>query len=400
MPGRIALVALALVAGTVPAAAAPSPLFLPGGRAAEAELAAARAELQELAGEELLRAPAPPLPRLSLRLEPAERRAVRELLAVAPDAWSRDDRALAGSLTGLHGAAIDGLGGAGERLAASELTHPALGLIQAARLQSLRGRLALQRGDEAALLADLEAGAALAERLHRQPFALGAVLAAPVHGTVLADVRLAVAAPATTAATLEALDALLLRGLDLPDAAAVLALEGLHALAEMERAAPRELGGTLEGPVEAWLMAPVGRDYADLARLCRQHGCARAAAELEERRSRRTPERVIADLLLPQILDIARKVEDRRALVELARTAVALRLQALDTGAYPAGLDALPATLAAARGELPGLAYERHPGGARLSLPVPDRPLPEPLQQELSRLHRWELPPPPPRDEP
>jgi hypothetical protein len=121
------------------------------------------------------------------------------------------------------------------------------------------------------------------------------------------------------------------------------------------------------------------------------------------------PFRVITDLLMPNYSDFLRKLDGSVQLTAVATAAVALRLEALESGGYPPipedASDALAAVLAEAfstvgpEGE--GLEYETLAGegvGARLRVTSEGvlGHLPDSRRAELEPLLVWELPPPSP----
>lgn len=187
-----------------------------------------------------------------------------------------------------------------------------------------------------------------------------------------------------------------------PDAAAVLAREGLFTLEQSEERSGR-LGG--EDPEAALLMAPVAQDFALLARRCREEGCRAAVEALRRQREERdsNPYRVIADLLIPNLIHTAEKVDALSSLASLAESAVALRLEAEESGRYPAEAPELPALSSAGGREPAGWSYERRPGGG-VRLRLADEglvsPWPEPRRAEVLDLLVWELPPPGPAEAP
>lgn len=391
--------------GPVVLAAQASVGALPDFEAAERTLAAAREELEEIAGPELLGADVPPVPLLAaedvgLSEEDADR--AQRLLAADPEEWSPADRAWVDGVVSLAPALRGALGAEGEEVAGSEeLAGHMAPILRATRVVALADRVALLEGKAPRFADGLELRQGVAERLFLQPPLLGPLFGNTVHVETLRDVRWAVERQETSAETLERLDALLVRWqLAAPEPAAVVALEGLATL-ESADDLPGELGAAEEA-AKPLLLGPMARDFADLARLCREESCA-AGADFVVRRMKESddPFRAVADMMMPNMFSFVGKLDGGATLTEVARAALALRLEALETGRYPAALDALAPVLAAARGAVDGLVYEppgRTGAGARLRLSG-DGVLsewPESGRASLEPLLVWELPPPPP----
>lgn len=387
------LVGTAALAAGPPAAAEVRSPGLPDVAAAERELADARRGLERLVGEELLSGEVPPLPAIALVLAADEAAEVKRLVEADPGIWTVEEADWARALAEREAAALAALREPGEQREAAALPTAALDLLPAARLAALVDRAALAAGEESVFLAGLEARLHLARRLYHQDGLVGPLLGRMLVEHALGDAQLAAGRPATSEAALGRLDGLLL-GFQaaIPDAAAVVAAEGLRAIAAGEEAA--RAGGEAGGaPV---LLAPYAVELLELARACRRGGC-REALELAGNPEARPedPYRVVAHLMLPNLLDVVRKVELTAHLAEGARQAVALRLAAPERGGYPA---ALPGELVGPYAP-PGWRepdYRLAPaGGAVLSLPLEDdlEPLPADLRAPLERLLRWELPP-------
>jgi hypothetical protein len=358
-----------------------------------------RAALEEIVGAELLEADVPPLPEVpDPGLSQAGVSRVARLADSAPESWTPEDRAWVEGLLPVDLRLRAALRGTeGEALEPEEVLTQGLGFLKAARLLAVRDRLALMEGDERAFLDGVELRLDLAERLWLQQAVVGALVGGAVFQAALADVQRAVERAETSGSGLARLEALLLRWrLRVPDAAAVLAREGLFTLEQSEERSGQAGGND---PEAALLMAPVAQDFALLARRCREEGCHAAVEALQRQREERDsdPYRVIADLLIPNLVNMVEKVETLSGLARLAEAAVALRLEAEEAGRYPAAED-LPDPLPAPDGsESAGRSYERRPdGGVRLGLAdeAVASPWPEPRRAEVLELFVWELPPP------
>lgn len=387
-----------LPGGVVPTAAQPADLELPDVRRAERDLERARWELEEIVGPRLLHLDPPPLPEVPpLGLSAEEKSLMARLLEAEPGAWRAGDRALLRELLAREEATLAAAGARGEAVAGGELASRVLSLLQGSRLLALHDRLAFVEGREMELVAGLEARLDLATRLWLQPGVLGPLVGMAIHRQALQDLRALVVSPTASRAALERLEALLFRWrLEVPDPAAVVAREGLLMISPGRGAAtvgellPDEAG-------EAVFAAPLAQDLAELARRCREDGCRAAVATVERGLlEHEDPYRMIADLMLPNLLDTLRKLAGARELAHLAQAAVALRLDALEGGSYVADLDRIASGLGLAPDEAAELAYERRPGGdARLRLlsdhVVTDAP--ESHHERLSPLLIWELPP-------
>jgi hypothetical protein len=405
----------------------------PDVRKAKAELAEAREELEEIAGPELALGDPPPLPVLESELaeevelsEEASDRGKR-LLGLDPSEWSAADREWVEGLLPLDLRLRAALGGEGVEIEGpEELAGHMIPLLHAVRVLALRDRLAFadrQPGGEvegkAAAFADgLELRQALAERLVLQHALLGPLFANTLHLGVLRDVRWAVGRAETPPEVLERIDGLLFRWRQgVPDSAAVAALHGLSLLERVEKSTG-ELGGADE-PAGAALLAPLARDFADLARICRESSCAEGV-DFVVRRMKRSddPFRAVTDLMMPNVYSMLSKMDAGARVNAVAGVAVAFRLEALEMGGYPPDPedlpDALAATFAEAEALTPGLKYEppgaegrtesAQAGRARLRVISDDlfSGWPEFRQADLERLLVWELPPPsplPPREE-
>lgn len=365
-------------------------------RAAEQEVRQARATLEKIVGPKLLRAKPPPLPELlQMKSTGLDRTLLDHLWETPPEDWGTDDRVRLEELTPLDLHLRTAMAAEGEVVVTKELLERATSLLRATRILAVRDRLALLHGEEAVFVDGVELRADLAERLSLQPGAPGPLFGATVFRSVLLDVHRLVHLAATSREVLERLETVLaLRRHGAPDAASVVAREGLlilergekslHPPAEMHRAGDPSL-------------APVARAFAELAGRCRAEGCQPAVAALRSRWATASDvDRAAEPLLIPNLASVVERLEADSVLTELAWTAVMLRLEALTLGTYPAGLDPLTTQLAAGGRSAAGWVYERRPGGgARLSLATDGLVFlwPEHQQDELRRLLEWELPP-------
>ncbi|MGD2116696.1 MAG: hypothetical protein PVG07_16705, partial [Acidobacteriota bacterium] len=298
----------------------------------------------------------------------------------------------------------------GEGAGPDELAVHLLPLLRATRVLALRDRLELLAGEPGAFADGLELRERFAERLFLRPSLLGPMFGTAIHAEVLRDVRWVVGRAGTSRELLERMDVLLFRWRSrVPDPAAVVAREGLASLERGENL-PGDLGGA-DDAAEAAFLAPMARDFADLARLCREEGCGRAA-EVVGRRMEESedPFRVVTDLLMPNYFGFLARLDGGVELTALAAAAVALRLEALETGRYPAALEDLPdsvvAALATARIAGGGLEYDppgpggsgsgsgSGSGGPRLRLTSDDllSAWSESRRAELAPLLVWDLP--------
>jgi len=210
----------------------------------------------------------------------------------------------------------------------------------------------------------------------------------------------------TSGETLARLDDLLFRAhLAVPDSAAIVAREGLR-MSDPERRLPG-VAVPDEGE-KVFYLAPVARQFVIMTRTCRDRGCAAVAQALADERARVAEEeddarqRIVADLVMPHIVDMTRKLERGSELVELARAAVALRLEAFDQGAYPVSPERVVDGLGLEADALDGLRYAIRPdGGVSLGVELDEDidSSPEPRRRLLAELVAWELPPPPEPDQ-
>ena len=386
-----------VLSGVGPAVAQPADVELPDVRRAERELERARWELEEIVGSRLLGLDPPPLPDVPPDgLSAEEKSLMSRLLDAEPGEWRAEDRARVSEFLVREEGSLAAASSRGESVATAELMSRALPLLRGSRLLALRDRLAFAEGREVELVAGLETRLDLATRLWLQPGVLGPLVGTAIYRQALRDVRALTVRSATTRAGLERLEALLYRWrLEVPDPAAVVAREGLLMIST-ERATPT--GGELlpDEAGEAVFAAPLAQDLAELAQRCRDQGC-RVAAEAVEREmfQEEDPYRVIADMMLPNLLDALKKFAGARELTHLAQLALALRLEALERGSYAADLDRIASGLGLTSEETAELAYEHRPdGGARLRL-ASDRVVtdaPENHHERLRTLLTWDLP--------
>lgn len=381
-------------------------------RAAERELAAARAELEDVVGSELLGSTAPPLPsgeELETGLSADDRDRLSRLLDGDPEEWSAADRAWVEGLLPLDLRLRAALRGEGEEVEGpKDRAARSLPILRATRLLAVRDRLALLGGETAAFADGLALREDVAERLMLQRDLLGPLLGGAVHQEVLRDVRFAVGRPETPQSVLDRIDGLLLRWrLTVPDPAAVVALEGLSLVERIDES-PGRVGG--EDPLDPLFLAPMARTFADLARTCRERGCSHAV-EVVERGDEggEDPYRANTALPMPNILSALRRMDWSAGLTTAARVAIALRLEAWELGEYPRSLEDLPPGVAIEDEGTRDLALEYEPpgrgragAGARLRFASEDALSlwPESRRSRVRPMLAWELPPVPVGPEP
>ncbi len=373
---------------------------MPGGLATgertAAELRAARSELEEIAGRRRLAVEPPPLPGpLALALSAADQAWIHQLRAKTPEEWTGAERRRLEALVDRCGGDLAGLSARGEQIDADTLLRRAPDLLQGAVVATLQGRLALLHGDEGTALSGIEVRSSLAKRLYFQPGFLGPLLANAIQRLVLDDVQQLAERSATAPGTLRRLEDLLIGWqTDLPDAAAVVAREGLEILSRMDgsRQASALTGSDSAGRRPELRVA---RAFLGLAQVCREKSCRRATVTLAERRNDDEPRHVVADLVGPNLLAGAEKLDDTQEIARTARIAVGLRIEAPDLGGYPADASRLSPPLQAALGDLDDLSYELHgAAGARLVLDLgaASETVPGPARDEILRLLTWDLP--------
>jgi hypothetical protein len=411
VPTALLLVTLALPSlAPCPLQGQPPPAEVPDVREAERELERAIGELEEIAGRRALRQEPPPLPELPpLDLSPEETVRIARLDEADLAGWTPEEREALATCLARNADALAALGARGEvpdgLLDGGRMLH----LLGTARLRAVGDRLAYLEGREGEMLSGLETRLDLARRLALQPGAFGSIIGEAVYLAALPDVRRVATRPETSRATLEHLDALLgQRQADVPDPAAILAREALGWV-DAERRPVEVDDGALAGddPYEALFTAPLARDAADLARRCRELGCREAVAALE-RRDPDDPYGVIANMFLPNFLDMLKRLEGSAELTRLARTAVVLRLEALETGAYPEELTGVALDLGLSPEEAAEMVYERlaeGPGGAGARLRMASERVVADAQEQrreaIRPLLTWDLPPvEPPPDRP
>jgi hypothetical protein len=390
--------------GELPAAAFEAPPAPPDPFAAEAALREARAELERIAGSRLLRLKPPALPQpRPLELTVEESALVSDLGARPATEWSPEERLQLRALLEGNDAALSDLAAPRWRGEPKEVSTVILPTFRVTRLLTLRDRLALEDGREALALDGLALRMDLVERLLLQPGFVAALVATPIHLGVLEDARFLILDTGVDTEALGRLDEILGRWQRFPDAGAVIAMEGLLGLDLARESAASQPGAGDAGA--AALMAPVVQYYATLATACRQGSCQTGIERITARiREQDDPYRGISDLPMPNFYDALRRLEEASQLNELAHTALHLRLRAEASGRYPERLDELPAFLAAARGELPGVEYSsRGPAGASLRLvsatdesdPPPSAEMLPAVRQRhelVAALRAWELP--------
>lgn len=396
LPATVPLATLLLLT-LAPCRAAPGEA--PDVREAERELARAIADLEEIAGRKLLRGDPPPLPELpELGLSAEARALTAHLHETDPAEWTPAERERLTALLAGQAGVLSSVGARGEVLDGPLLPEGSRRLLQAAKLVALRDRLALLEGREAEVLSGLESRLDLALRMSLQPGAVGPLLGNAVFLLTVPDLQRMATRPETSSATLERLDALLGRWrAELPDAAAVLARDVLD-LVDPERRTAKVDEGQVAGddPAEPLFMAPLARVTAGLAGGCREIGCRAAVAALDRPDPDGEGYEVIATMMIPNYVDMLRKLEGSGELARLARTAVALRLEALEAGAYPDELEGVALSLGLSPEQADEMAYERRPDGegARLRL-ASDRLVtdaPERRRAALRPLLAWDLP--------
>jgi len=387
--------------------------LLPDVRGAERELARARHELEEIAGDRGEAAAAlPVLDDEELSLIEREKVRVDRLFEVDPDEWTEEDRQWAQELLpfalALRGSLAAGEEDGGtateeaedeegdEVAGAEELASRSLALLRAVKVVALGDRLADLDGDLSALLDGVELRGQVAERLYLQPGLIGSAIGSAIHQGVLRDLRRVVDRSAVPREALDRIDIDLLQWQQaVPGAAEVVAMEGLSILDRAEDL-PGQLGGVGDAAA-ALFLAPVARDFADLARICQERGCANGAAFLDQRREESNdPFRVIADMMMPNFLGLVTRLDGVARLTEVARVAVALRLEGIEMGGYPATPEDLPAVLSARLDAIEGLEYEWLDGRVRLRLQSKAllSQWPEARRAWIEPLFFWELPEP------
>jgi len=387
--------------------------LLPDVRGAERELIRARDELEEIAGDRRDAVPAlPVLDAEELSLIEREKVRVDRLFEVDPEMWTEEDRLwvqelLPFALT-LRAALATGEEGegkvqgeqeveeGGEVAGAEELGRRSLVLLRAMKIVALGDRLADLDGDLSTFLDGVEVRSRLAERFFLQPGFIGCAIGSAIHQGVLQDLRRVVGRPLVPREALDRIDLdLLLWQQAVPDPAEVVAIEGLSNLERAEHL-PGQLGGVGDAAA-ALFVAPMARDFADLARICRETGCAGGAAFLDRRREEGDdPFRVISDMMMPDILSLTTRLDGVARLTKVARLAIALRLEGLEMGGYPVAPEELPVVLVARLDEIEGLEYEWLDGRVRLKLPSKEllSQWPEARREWLESLFVWELPAP------
>lgn len=396
LTGALPLPGQAGAAGPTPVVERPD--LRPDLRRAERGLERARSELEEIVGPRLLGTDPPPLPEVPPGdLSPDETSFVDRLAGTPPGEWTAEERERLAELLAGEAPRLAAAASRGETVSTDQLASRAMDLLPASRLLALRDRLALAEGRERELADGLAARLDLAKRLRLQPGVFGSLVAGPIHLRALQDVQLLVTEGTTSGETLERLEALLFDWrLRVPDPEVVVAREGLlvtdpEQISETSRELlPDEAGFAV-------FAAPLARDLAELARRCREEGC-RAAVDAIENGFLEDddPYRVIARMMIPNLLDSVRKFTGSRELTRIALVAAALRLEALELERYPEDLERIASRLGMSPEEADTLDYERHPdGGASLRF-TSDRIVTESIERhrdQVRPLVEWYLPP-------
>lgn len=381
-------------------ATGPTPVVEPPDlRRAERDLERARSELEEIVGPRLLRRDPSPLPELPPpSLSADETSFVRRLVDTPPGDWTTDERERLAELLAGQAPRLSAATSRGEAASMNQLVSRAMPLSRASRLLALRDRLAFTEGREGELADGIAARLDLARRFWLQPGLLGPLVGGVVHLRALQDVQAVAEQPAASRSMLERLEAELFRWhLEVPDPAAVVAREGLL-VTDPERAAAATSELVPDEAGHALFAAPLARDLVRLARGCREESC-RAAVEAIANglgEDEDDPYRVIADMMIPNLLNGIRKLTGSRELTRLARAAVALRLEALELERYPEDLEGIAAQLGLAPDEAGELDYERHPDGSATLRFASDRIVTESIEHRrhlVRPLVAWHLPP-------
>lgn len=364
----------------IAAACGPSP-----GEIEEAELglAEARAEIERLAGYSSAETPAPAIPSVPrVRLTPEEHVLVDALLTSAPETWSQEERERSMELVARHGAAISALDSPGRSVASAGLVALGPSLLRAARLMTLRDRLSLLEGDEAAFLRGVGSRLDLALRLSAQPEIVGPLFGNALYVGVIGDVHRAVARSDTSREAVGRLDTLLgTWQREVPDPAAAFARHMLPLVT-----------AAVDAPGDPRQRAELARDVVAFAHECRATSCRAAIASLDDPPDGE-PEQGgrhggLRDL--PNLLDTVKRLETAAELTGVARAALVLRREALEETGYPSSLASPPQV------EVEPVAYARLPGGGALLRLTSDRFVTEAAGRKrpaLRALLTWELPP-------
>lgn len=389
---------LALAAFSETPPGPPGPPEPPDVRKAERDLERARSELQEIVGPRLLGSDPPPLPEVPPGDLSADEKSFLDRLAdTPPGEWTAQERERLAQILAGEAPRLAAAASRGEAVSTDQLLSRAAPLLRASRLLALRDRLGFAEGRDEELIGGVEARLDLARRLLLQPGILGPLVAGHIHLRALQDVQLLVTEGTTSEATLDRLEALLFEWrLGVPDPAAAVAREALQTTdPEQIGEASRELLPDEAG--FAIFAAPLAQDLAELARRCRAQGCRAAVAAIEDGfLEDDDPYRVIAQMMLPNLLDSVRKLTDTRELTRVAGAALALRLEALKVGHYPENLERIATQLGLAQEDLDELVFEHHPdGGATLRL-ASDRVVADAIHDRrelVAPLVTWSLPP-------
>ncbi|MFH1176712.1 MAG: hypothetical protein V1750_04830 [Acidobacteriota bacterium] len=341
----------------------------------------------------------------ALVLEKADKDLVAEMTSLPADAWTADQRAAIGRLFSRIAPALDLAERASTKRLSSYLLSgtqatsvkpdiPVLELLWLARLIREHALFALESGDSAAYRLDVSRLACIAASLERETPLIAQLIGLAAE-RMMADVILAgVRAPAIERAALDHLDAVI-PDVDLATAWRR-ALGGLGAgvhsggvdLRNMFDAASTKVVMSVPSP-EEYLRIVLG--VAGLA--SRPMGLDGALADRLEKSKQLEKGRPTADTLAGSLV----RYQSILSLRRLARLAIAVRLEALDTGRYPDTLAAWPEASAPDPFTGGSLRYERRAdGSAAISVPGA-----EDLYNRINELktfvpYTWELPAPRP----
>ena len=304
---------------------------------------------------------------------PAELAAAREL--VGPRRAEADRLGELVRTGGASAAAGSGTAarGAGEDAGGANTYAGDVPLLRASRLLAVDARVALAEGDVERAVERVEDLGALVRAFEGAPGMVRQMFAAAVEGGQLRAVADLVASPAVGRGHLERLRAAF-SDLDTETALRrMMRAEAEEALAAMEQL-PSD--GPADGTLVKLAAAEIVSAYRELATtpfaaVRERHDRRIAAAESPD-----SPADVVVGLAIPNMVEGVLKIQAAGSARQLARLALALRLHALDEGAYPATLDALlvpagPDSLAGPdplAGQPPR--WQVGPGGAVLSNPA------------------------------
>ena len=313
-----------------------------------------------------------------------EREGLEALAAAAGRRWTPEERDVARRLVAARQAELSDLvrrlrgdrapTPPGPRPAASRAGAASAGvpendqhLLRGSRLLATAARLALEDGRPERTVEGAEALAALARAYEGRPDLYHQILASSFEIRFLSLLADLLASPDVRRGHLERLgDSLIARD---PEDAVRRAVrgEGRIVLAALEDPDPGWAGGRVSAPCTELEVARVLDGYRELAET--------PGTDLHERpdaRARSGRRATLSAMLIPNIVEAVTKMRAMAASRQLARLALALRLAALDDGAYPARLASLPGA-----GEPDPFAggrprWEVGPEGAVLSNPAAD----------------------------